>query len=90
MSPPKRTTRVVQPPPAFGQADTGVPFDPASIVPEPSDAALVNPPFDRAMPAPQSPLPKGEIERLKAQAAKTRAVVPGVGQHDPAAKKPPK
>lgn len=90
MSPPKRTTRAVQQPPASGQADAGVPFDPESIVPEPSDAALAKPPGDHAMPAPQSPLPRGEIERLKAQAAKTRAAVPGVGQHDPAAKKPPK
>lgn len=90
MSPPKRTTRAVQQPPASGQADAGVPFDPASRVPEPGDTASAKPHRDRAMPAPQSPLPAGEIERLKAQAAKTRAAVPGTGQHDPGVKKPPK
>lgn len=86
MSLPKRATRAVLQPPAFGQADTGVPFDPASSVPEPSDAASAKPPRNRAMPAPQSPLSAGEIERLKARAAKTRAAVAGPGQHDPGAK----
>ena len=90
MSLPMRKTPTVQPPPAFGQADTGVPFDPASKVPEPSDAASAKPPSDRAMPAPQSPLPAGEIERLKARAAKTRSAAPSPGQHDPGAEKLPK
>lgn len=89
MSFPKRSTRAVLPPPTSGQANAGVPFDPASKVLEPSDVASGKPPFDRGMPAPRSPLPVGEIERLKARAAKTGAGLLGTGQYDPSAKKPP-
>jgi hypothetical protein len=90
MSGPKRTAGTPHHPPASGQADVGAPFDPASMVPEPGDPSTRQPPQDRAMPAPRSPLPAREVERLKARAAKTRAVVPATGQHDPGVKKPPK
>ena len=87
MSHPKRTTHAVQQPPASGRTDAGVPFDPMSSVPEPSDVASAKPPRDRAMPAPQSPLPAGEIERLKARAAKTLTKVLRGGQPDPSAER---
>lgn len=90
MSHPKRITRAVPQLPASGRTDVGVPFDPMSRVPESSDVELPIPPGDRAMPAPQSPLPAGEIERLKELAANTRTAVLGGGQHDPSAKRPAK
>ena len=86
MSRPKRTSGAAQHPPASGQVDAGVPFDPASIAPAPPGEAAAEPPRDRAMPAPQGPLPTREIERLKARAAKSTVVAPVAGQRDPAAK----
>lgn len=85
MIPPKRMAFAVQHPPASARADASEPFNPASRVSERRDAALDRPLGSSAMPAPRSSLPGREIARMKALATKTRSVLLGAGQHDPAA-----
>ena len=69
--------------PTRGEAGAGAVFDPAA-----SDACADMPPgpsgaVERAMPAPQTPLPDAEFERLKARAVRSRAVPPVPAQADP-------
>jgi hypothetical protein len=90
MTIPKPMMPAVQQPPASGQSDAGVPFDPVARRPKQGDATIAESPHDGAMPAPQSPLSVDEMERLKARAAINHASVPGPGQHDPSVKKLPK
>lgn len=77
--------------PAPGQADAGAPFNPAALPPSPD----VEAPADaagkqaqvRSMPAPGSPLPEHELERLKRAAEKAQAPVPARGSKSPAPKR---
>ena len=85
MIPPKRMAIAVQHPPASAQVDASEPFNPASRASERRDAALDRPLGNSAMPAPRSALPGSEIAGMKALATKTRPVLLGAGQHDPAA-----
>ena len=82
MSRPRRATAAAPSPPASGQASAGTPFDPTALAPPGHTAAH----RDKAMPAPQTPLPEREIERLKAQASTSTRVAAVPGQQDPAAK----
>ena len=66
--------------PAGGAVGPGKDFDPAAPVTAPE---APTPTHDRAMPAPQSPLPAAEVERLKARARKSRSGPRGAGQPDP-------
>jgi hypothetical protein len=73
-------------PPASGEAAPGSPLDPESLPDdEPvSDSKQSKP---RAAPAPQSPLPDEEIERLKSKAAGSAPPSTVPGHADPASKK---
>jgi hypothetical protein len=90
MSRKKRTSRALTQLSVQGEAEVGLPFEPGSKGREVSAATLPKSSLAQPMPAPQTPMPMDEVERLKVQAKKSRKVTPVAGQHDPCVIKPSK
>jgi hypothetical protein len=86
----RRTPDKAQPLPQPGEAEAGAGFDPGSELTTPATKNSDAPAGSRAMPAPGSPLPEKEMQRLKTRAATKRLESPAAGQHDPSAKRPRK